>query len=61
MNKDSIEFDKIEQIFHEVIGIVLLTCESQLAKNDDKIEALPYAAMAVKESLLTFLALVDPK
>ena len=40
---------------------VLLTCESELLKNKDKIKALPSAAMAVRESILTFLALVNPK
>lgn len=61
MNRDKVEFEKLEKSCREVINQVLLTCESELLKNKDKIKALPSAAMAVRESILTFLALVNPK
>lgn len=61
MDNDKIELEKLEKICREVMSRVLLTCESELLKHNDEIKALPSAAMAVKESLLTFLALVNPK
>ena len=61
MNKGKIELEELEKICHELISKVLLTCESELLKHDDGIKALPSAAMAVRESILTFLALVNPK
>lgn len=61
MEKDKIELKELEQACREVISKVLLTCESELLKHNDGIKALPSAAMAVRESILTFLALVNPK
>lgn len=61
MNNDRIESEKLESICREVIRRVLLTCESELIKHNDEIKALPSAAMAVRESILTFLALVNSK
>lgn len=58
MDNDKIE---LEKICLEVISRVLLTCESELLKHNDEIKALPFAAMAVRESILTFLALVTSK
>lgn len=58
MCKDKIEFEKLEKICREVISKVLLTCEWELLNNNDKTKALPSAAMAVRESILTFLALI---
>ena len=61
MSKDRAEFEELEKICREVIRRVLLTCELELIQHNDEIKALPYAAMAVKESILTFLALIEPK
>ncbi len=61
MNRDKVEFEKLEKSCREVISQVLLVCESELLKHNDEIKALPSAAVAVRESILTFLALVNPK
>lgn len=61
MDKDKIELKKLEQLCREVISRVLFTCESELIKHNDEIKALPSAAMAVRESILTFLTLVNSK
>jgi len=61
MNNGNVELEKLEQVCREVISKVLLTCESEILKRDDEMKALPSAAMAVRESILTFLALVNPK
>lgn len=61
MDKDSTALKELEQICHEVISRVLSTCESELSRHNDEITALPSAAMAVRESILTFLALVTSK
>lgn len=61
MNKEKIELEDLEKACREIINRVLLTCESELLRHNDEIKALPFAAMAVKESILTFLTLVNPK
>ena len=61
MSKDKVEFEELEKICRAVISIVLLTCESELLEHGDGIKALPSAAMAVREAILTFLALVNPE
>jgi len=61
MDKDKVDFEELERTCREVIRRVLLTCEAELLKHNDDIKALPSAAMAVKESILTFLALINPK
>ena len=61
MNKDKFEFEKLEKICTEMISAVLLACEAELAKHNDDVKGLPSAAMAVKESILTFLALIGRK
>jgi len=61
MDRDKVELEKLEWLCREVISWVLLTCESELIKHKGEITALPFAAMAVRESILTFLALVNPK
>lgn len=61
MDKDRIELEELEKTCREVVSIVLHTCESELSKHGDGIKALPSAAMAVRESILTFLALVNQK
>ena len=60
MNESSakINLDELENACREVISIVLLVCETELAKHNDDINTLPSAAMAVRESIMTFLALV---
>ena len=54
MDKGKIELEELERISNELISRVLLTCESKLLKHNDEIKALPSAAMAVRESILTF-------
>lgn len=61
MDRDNIEFEELEKACREIISRVLLTCESELLKHDDDIKALQSAAMALRESILTFLALVSHK
>ncbi|WP_291441395.1 hypothetical protein [Desulfovibrio sp.] len=61
MDKDKVEFEELEKICREVISRILLTSEAELLKHNGDIKALPSAAMAVKESILTFLALINPK
>jgi hypothetical protein len=61
MDKDRVEFEELEKACREVIRRVLLTCESELLKHNDELKPLPSAAIAVKESILTFLALVNPE
>lgn len=61
MNKDKIEMEELKKICHEAIRRVLLICESELRQHNDDIKALPSAALTVKESILTFLALVNAK
>ena len=61
MDKKRVEFEELEKACRETISRVLLfTCDSEILKHDD-LKALPSAAMAVRESILTFLALVNPK
>lgn len=60
-NKTKVDFEDFEKACCELISLVLLVCESELLKRNDEIKALPSAAMAVRESILTFLALVNPK
>ena len=61
MDKSNLEFEDLEKICSEVISRVLHTCELELLNNNDEVEALPFAAMAVKESILTFLAIINSK
>ncbi len=61
MKNEKVELEELEKICREVISKVLLTCESELLKSNDEIKALPSAAMAVRESILTFLALISRK
>ena len=61
MDKNKFELEELETVCLEVIRRILLTSESELFKHNDEIKALPYAAMAVRESILTFLSLVNPK
>lgn len=61
MDKDSIDLKELELVCRETISRILLVCESELIKHNDEIKALPSAAMAVRESILTFLALVTSK
>ena len=61
MDKSNLEVEDLEKICREVISRVLHTCELELLNNNDEVKALPFAAMAVKESILTFLALINSK
>lgn len=61
MDKNNIEFEELEKICSQVVHIVLRMCEAELAKHNDEVKALPSAAMAVRETILTFLALVNTK
>lgn len=59
MDKDEVDFAELEKICTEMIKTVLLACEAELAKHNDDVKGLPSAAMAVRESILTFLALIS--
>ena len=61
MDKSNLEFEDLEKNCREVISRVLHTCELELLNNNDEVKGLPFAAMAVKESILTFLALINSK
>lgn len=60
-NSIAFGFEELESVSHEFIRAILLVCEVELAKHDDDIAGLPSAAMAVRESIITFLALVGQK
>ena len=55
------DYEKFEADCLKIISAVLLVCEAELAKRNDNDKALPYAAMAVRESLMAFLALTNNK
>lgn len=61
MDKNIVYFEELDKACREVIGKVLLTCEEELLKNNDNVKGLPAAALAVKESILTFLDLIKPE
>jgi hypothetical protein len=61
MDKDKNEFEAFEATCHEVISAVLSLCEKELARRNYEEKALPYAALAVRESILAFLALAERK
>lgn len=61
MDKSNLEFEDLEKICREVISRVLHTCELELLNNNDEVKDLPFTAMAVKESILTFLAIINSK
>ena len=61
MDRDKLEFAELERACAKMIRIVLLACEAKLAEHNDDVKGLPSAAMAVKESDLTFLALISHK
>ena len=54
-------YEEFEAACREIISTVLLVCETELAKRNDNDKALPHAAMAVRESLMAFLALTNSK
>ena len=55
------DYEKFEAACRKIISTVLLICEAELAKVNDNEEALPHVAMAVRESLMAFLALTSRK
>lgn len=55
------EHEEFEAACQKIISTVLQVCEAELAKLNANEKALPHAAMAVRESLLTFLALTSQK
>jgi len=55
------DYEEFETVCRNIISTVLLICEAELAKVNDKEEALPHVAMAVREALMTFLALTGRK
>ena len=61
MSKDRFEYSTVDQETKskKLISMVIAVCEAKLAKHNDDIKGLPSAAMAVRESILTFLALVN--
>ena len=61
MNKEKREYrvDDLEKASKMFISMTLNVCEAELAKHNDDIPGLSSAAMAVRESITTFLALVN--
>jgi len=55
------DYEKFEADCLKIISAVLSVCEAELAKrnDNDNSKAIPYAALAVQESLLVFLALTN--
>ena len=53
------DYEKFEADCLKIISAVLPVCEAELAKRNDNSKAIPYAALAVQESLLVFLALTN--
>lgn len=56
-----LEYEEFEAACRKIISTVLFVCEAELAKSNNHEKALPHAAMAVRESLLAFLALTSQK
>lgn len=61
MSEDKFEFEELEKMCTEMISTILLVCEAELAKHNNDVKGLSSAAMAVRESVLTFLALISRK
>lgn len=55
------DYEEFEAACRKIISTALLICEEELIKLNDNDEALPHAAMAVRESLMIFLALTSHK
>jgi len=55
------EYEEFEAACRLIISTVLLVCEAKLAISSDNEKALPHAAMAVRDSILAFLALTNQK
>ena len=55
------DYEELEAACRKMISAVLLICEAELAKRNDDDKALPHAAMAIRESIMTFLALIREK
>jgi hypothetical protein len=55
------DYEKFEIECRKIISTVLIICETELVKRSDNDNVLPHAAIAVRESLLTFLALTKNK
>ena len=60
MNTDKREYDleEFETACCEMISKVLFVCEAEYYNRNRNENALSYAAMSVRESILTFLSLV---
>ena len=56
-NKRKYRVDDLKKVSKEFISMILNVCETELAKHNDDIPGLPSAAMAVRESITTFLTL----
>ena len=62
MDKDKkLNSENFEKACNEMISTVLSVCEKELIGGKHKDKALPLAALAVQDSILTFLALVTRK
>lgn len=63
MDRNTIGHDheKFEDDCRKMISKVLLVCEAELSRCNEHEKTLSRAAMAVRESLLTFLSLICPK
>ena len=61
MNNEKREYrvDDLNKESKKFISMTLNVCEMELAKHNDDIPGLSSAAMAVRESITTFLALVN--
>ena len=63
MNEDKLEYRiaDLEKLSIELVSMTFYVCETTLAKYNGDVKGLPSAATAVRESILTFLALVNSK
>ena len=55
------DYEEFETACLRIISTVFLVCDAELAKLNDNEEVLPHVAMAVRESLMAFLALTNHK
>jgi hypothetical protein len=61
-NKEEYRLEDFEKLSEELLDMLFPVCEvNRRGQKDDYAKALPLAAMAVQESIRTFLALLNGK
>ena len=61
-NKTKVDFEDFEKLSNQLLDLLFPVCEAHRRRcKDEYAKALPLAAMAVQESIRTFLALLKYK